>query len=147
MNASKVGQNLYVNGFSIVTRYTCLGENVNFNGMKIFGNGIVEIGNNFHSGTECQMITQFHNFDNGNAIPYDDTYIIKNIKIEDNVWLGNRVMILGGVTLGEGAIVQAGSVVVKSIPKFAIAGGHPCEVFKFRDKNHYNSLKDLQKYH
>jgi len=67
--------------------------------------------------------------------------------IEDNVWLGHRVIILGGVTIGEGAIIQAGSVVVKDIPKYAIAGGHPAKVFKYRDIKHYNRLKKEKKFH
>ena len=85
--------------------------------------GSVVVGNNFHSGIECLMITQNHNYDHGKKVPYDDTYIYKNIVIEDNVWIGSRVIILGGVTIGEGAIIQAGSVVSKNIPKYAIAGG------------------------
>ena len=71
------------------------------------------------------MISEFHNYDHGEAIPYDHTTIVKDIVIEDNVWLGTRVLILGGVTIGEGAIIQAGSVVTKDVPKYAIAGGHP----------------------
>ena len=93
------------------------------------------------------MITQIHNYDNGNAIPYDNTYILKDINIEDNVWIGDRVLILAGVTIGEGAIIQAGSVVVKNIPKYAIAGGHPAEVFSYRDKDHYEQLKAEGKFH
>jgi acetyltransferase-like isoleucine patch superfamily enzyme len=93
------------------------------------------------------MITQNHNYDHGTMIPYDDTYIFKDIHIEDNVWLGNRVIILGGVTIGEGAIIQAGSVVVKNIPKYAIAGGHPATVFKYRDIKHYEKLKSAKKFH
>jgi len=105
------------------------------------------IGNNFHSGPGCLIITQNHNYDNGNAIPYDNTYIYKDVKIEDNVWLGSRVIILGGVTIGEGAIIQAGSVVVGDIPACAIAGGHPAKIFKYRDKNHYYKLKKEEKFH
>lgn len=93
------------------------------------------------------MITQIHNYDNGKKIPYDDTYIYKDIIIEDNVWLGSRVIILGGVTIGEGSIIQAGSVVVKDIPKYAIAGGHPAKVFKYRDIEHYEKLKMGNKFH
>ncbi len=134
-------EKLHVNGFSYIPRNTILGSNVNFNGMVISGGGQVKIGDNFHSGRECLMITQNHNFDYGEKIPYDDTYILKNIEIEDNVWLGDRVIILGGVKIGEGAVVQAGSVVVKDIPPFAICGGHPAVVFKYRDIDHYLKLK------
>lgn len=144
--AKKVGANLIVNGKSYVTETTTLGNNVNFNGMEITGGGNVTIGNNFHSGRGCLMITQNHNYDYGKAIPYDDTYILKDIIIEDNVWLGERVILLGGVRIGEGAIVQAGSVVVKDIPPCAIAGGAPAKVFKFRDKEHYDKLKLEKKF-
>ena len=137
---------LYVNGSSTVTKKTFLGKNVNFNGMEIGGCGVVKIGDNFHSGKECSIITQNHNYE-GKKIPYDSTYICKDVTIEDNVWLGNRVIILGGVTIGEGAIIQAGSVVVKDIPKYAIAGGHPAKVFSKRDKEHYKKLKEQGKFH
>lgn len=144
--AIEVGVDLKVNGKSSVNTQTYLGSNVNFNGMKIQGGGKVVIGNNFHSGPECLMITQIHNYDNGKKIPYDNTYIYKDIIIEDNVWLGSRVIVLGGITIGEGAIIQAGSVVVSDIPKYGIAGGHPAKVFKYRDIEHYESLKKLKKF-
>ncbi|WP_407461931.1 acyltransferase, partial [Methanobrevibacter sp.] len=71
----------------------------------------------------------------------------KDVVIEDNVWLGNRVIVLPGVRIGEGAIIQAGSVVVKDIPKCAIAGGHPANVFSLRDADHYEELKKEGKFH
>lgn len=137
---------LKVNGKSNVTLKTFLGKNVNFNGMSISGCGEVHIGDNFHSGVECMMITQNHNYE-GSKIPYDNTYTCKDIIIGDNVWLGSRVIVLGGVTIGEGAIIQAGSVIVSSIPKYGIAGGHPAKVFSYRDKEHYEKLKDEGKFH
>lgn len=145
--AKSVGNNIKVNGNSTVGKNTYLGNNVNFNGIKIQGIGKVVIGDNFHSGEECLMITQNHNYDKGNSIPYDDTYIYKDIYIGDNVWIGSRVIILGGISIGEGAIIQAGSVVTKSIPKYAIAGGSPAKVFKYRDIQHYENLKKQKKFH
>tara|TARA_B110000459_G_scaffold202205_1_gene254737 strand:+ start:719 stop:1222 length:504 start_codon:yes stop_codon:yes gene_type:complete len=138
---------LKVNGFSIVSKNTILGKNINFNGIRISGCGFVKIGDNFHSGRNCLMISQNHNFNQGNKIPYDNTYICKDIEIEDNVWFGDRVIVLGGVKIGEGAIIQAGSVVVSSIPKYGIAGGHPAKVFSQRDIKHYEALKDQCKFH
>ncbi|WP_347238772.1 acyltransferase [Cyanobium sp. FACHB-13342] len=146
-SAKACGENLKVNGKSSITKNTWLGNNVNFNGIMITGGGKVVIGNNFHSGPECLMIAQNHNFDTGTKIPYDNTYIYKDIIIEDQVWLGSRVIVLGGVTIGEGAVIQAGSVVVKDIPKYAVAGGHPCQVFKYRDIQHYNCLKAQSAFH
>ena len=143
----KCGINLKVNHLSFVTENTELGNNVNFNGMRIVGTGKVVIGDNFHSGIECRMITHNHNYDFGTEIPYDSTYIVKDIFIGDNVWIGDRVIVLGGITVGEGAIIQAGSVVTDDIPVCAIAGGHPAKVFKMRNEKHYYRLKKMGKFH
>lgn len=146
MKVGNYHEPLYVNGPSTVTQKTSLGKNVNFNGMEIGGCGVVKIGDNFHSGKACSIITQNHNYE-GSKIPYDSTYICKDVTIEDNVWLGNQVIILGGVTIGEGAIIQAGSVVVKNIPKYAIAGGSPAMVFSQRNSAHYEELKKEERFH
>ena len=140
------GNDLTVNNYSYITPKTALANNVNFNGMKIQGTANVTIGNNFHSGIDCMIITDSHNYE-GAAIPYDTTVLSKDVVIGDNVWLGNRVIILPGVHIGEGAIIQAGSVVVKDIPKYAIAGGHPAKVFSSRDVEHYEKLKKEGKFH
>lgn len=137
---------LRVNYKSIFNNHTYLGDNCHFNGMNILGGGNVYIGDNFHSGSECLMITQNHNYE-GKAVPYDNTYIYKDIQIGDNVWLGNRVIVLGGVKIGEGAIIQAGSVVVSDIEKYGIAGGHPAKVFNYRNKFHYEQLKNEGSFH
>ena len=92
------------------------------------------------------IITQNHNYDHGAAIPYDDTYELKNVFIEDNVWFGNRVIVVGNITLGEGAIVAAGAVVSKDVPKCAIVGGNPAKVIKYRDIEHYEKLKQEGKF-
>lgn len=144
--AREIGKNLYVGGKSYITLNTFLGNNVNFNGMAMSGLGKIKIGNYFHSGTGCQIITSFHNYE-GNAIPYDNTYISKDVEIGDCVWLGNDVIILGGVKIGEGAIIQAGSVICKDIPPYAIAGGHPAKPFKYRNVDHYKELKAKKQFH
>ena len=123
-----------------------LGNNCHFNGIEIPKGGIVRIGDNFHSGKGCMILSKYHNYE-GEKIPYDSTYIVKDVTIEDNVWLGNNVTVLGGVTIGEGAIIQAGAVVVKDIPACAIAGGNPARVFKERNKEHYFKLKEKGEFH
>ncbi len=128
------------------SKNTVIGTNCHFNGMSISGNGKVVIGDNFHSGKNIRILTTFHNFDHGTAIPYDDTTYDRDVIIEDNVWLGENVMILGGVRIGEGAVIQAGSVVCIDVPPLALAGGHPAIPFKYRDKEHYYALKDAKKF-
>ena len=144
--AAECGEGLYVGGKSYVTSHTYLGKNVCFNGMSMSGNGIIKIDDYFHSGRGCQIITSFHNYE-GNAIPYDDSFLNKDVNIGKCVWLGNNVIILGGVTIGEGAIIQAGSVVCKDIPAYAIAGGHPAVPFKYRNKEHYKEMEKERKFH
>lgn len=144
----RCGKNLCVNNLSSVTGNTILKDNVTFNGMKIQGGGTVIIGNYFHSGIECMMLTSNHDYDGGEEIPYDaHRKIYKDIIIEDCVWMGSRVLVLPGVRIGEGAIIQGGAVVSSNIPPYAIAGGNPAKVFKYRDKEHYIKLKKEKKFH
>lgn len=131
--------NIKVNKYSRFTKKTTIGNNCHFNGMKVTGLGPCEIGDNFHSGFGCIILTSQHNF-YGKNLPYDNTHIIKDTKIGDNVWFGINVTILPGVSIGNGVIIQAGSVVVNNIPDLAIAGGHPAKVFSKRDIEHYNKL-------
>ncbi len=52
------------------------------------------------------------------------------ITIENNCWIGGAVVILPGVTIGEGSTIGAGSVVVKDIPPNSVAVGNPCKVVR-----------------
>ena len=138
--AKQCGTGLKVNYKSYFGGSVYFGNNCNFNGMRVLGKGTVRFGDNFHSGTECMIITENHNYE-GNKIPYDETYILKEITIEENVWLGNRVTITGNITIGKGAIIAAGSVVCKDVPKYAIVGGNPAQIIKYRNIDHYKRLK------
>lgn len=144
--AGHVEKGLCVSYYTKVTKKTYIANNANFNGMRIYGIGKVSIGQYFHSGQMCSIITGFHNYE-GNAIPYDETVIAKDVVIDDFVWIGSRVLILGGVHIGEGAIIQGGAVVVNDIPKYAIAGGNPAKVFKYRNREHFEQLKSEGKFH
>lgn len=140
------GKGLEVNQKSYFTNKTIIKDHSCFNGMNIVGRGKVLIGSYFHSGTECMLITENHNYE-GNQIPYDSTYIYKDITIEDFVWIGNRVIIMGGVSIGEGAIIAAGAVVTRDVPRCAIVGGNPALIIKYRDVAHFNQLKQERKFH
>lgn len=137
---------IFVGGKTKLTKNTFLGNNVSFNGMTVAGVGKLTIGNNFHSGTDCLIITSNHNY-KGEKVPYDETHIVKEVIIGDNVWLGSRVIILGGVTVGEGAIVQAGAMVYKDVPNCAIVGGNPAQIITYRDIEKYEKLKQEGKFH
>ena len=72
---------------------------------------------------------------------------MKTVIIKDNVWFGNNVIVTGNITIGEGAIIAVGAVVTKNVPDFAIVGGNPARIIKYRDKDHYLSLKAQNKFH
>jgi acetyltransferase-like isoleucine patch superfamily enzyme len=55
---------------------------------------------------------------------------IESVRISDKAWIGARAIILKGVTVGEGAIVAAGSVVTRDVPPWSIAGGNPARVIR-----------------
>lgn len=55
-----------------------------------------------------------------------------DIIVKDDVWIGLNSIILSGVTIGQGAIVAAGSVVTKDVPAYSIVGGNPARVIKYR---------------
>lgn len=67
-------------------------------------------------------------YDVHDKLPEDD----KDVYIEDDVWIGTNVTILKGVTVGRGAVVAAGALIIKDVPPYAIVGGVPAKILKFR---------------
>ncbi|HEX2136565.1 MAG TPA: CatB-related O-acetyltransferase [Microvirga sp.] len=55
-----------------------------------------------------------------------------DVSIGNDVWLGSGALILSGVTIGDGAVVAARAVVTKDVPPYAVAGGNPASVIRYR---------------
>lgn len=70
-----------------------------------------------------------------------DKDIVKPITIKNDVWIGLNAIILDGVTINDGAVVAAGAVVTKDVPPYAVVGGVPARVIKYRFSEEI--IKDL----
>ena len=77
--------------------------------------------------------------DSQSLIPY------KKITIGNDVWIGTHSMILGGVKIGDGAVIGAGAVVTKDVPPYAIVGGVPAKIIRYRfSQEIIKQLLDIQ---
>lgn len=108
--------------------------------------GGITIGNYCHLSREVTIFSTTHEYDNRPKIPYDEIVAHKPVVIKDFVWVASHVIILGGVTIGEGAIIGAGSVVFKDVPDYAVAMGSPARVIGHRNIEHFKKLKDEGKF-
>lgn len=66
------------------------------------------------------------------SIDYKEHKSKGNVSIGNDVWIGTNATILSGVTVGNGAIIGAGSVVTKDVPDYAIVGGNPAKIIRYR---------------
>lgn len=86
----------------------------------------------------------------GNLIPESidlaaHRLVNKPVFIKNDVWIGLGAIILSGVTIGNGAIVAAGAVVTKDVPPFAVVGGCPAKIIKYRfNKDVIDLLQEVQ---
>ncbi|WHY71989.1 CatB-related O-acetyltransferase [Fictibacillus enclensis] len=79
---------------------------------------------------------------------FDDFKYTENgflCEVQNDVWIGDDVRILNGLTIGNGAIIAAGAVVTKNVPPFAIVGGVPAKIIKYRfELSEIEFLQDLK---
>jgi maltose O-acetyltransferase len=94
----------------------------------------VKIGRNVMMAPEVLILTSNHNFDSLNKTMIEQgSGETKQVVIEDDVWIGQRTIILPGVTIAKGTVVGAGSVVTKSFPENSVIAGNPAKVIKTRN--------------
>jgi maltose O-acetyltransferase len=95
--------------------------------------GNITIGENVMMGPDVLILTTNHEYKRTDIPMIRQGYKEeKPIIINNDVWIGARVIILPGVIIESGAIIAAGSVVTKNVPKFAIVGGNPANIISFR---------------
>jgi len=118
-----------------------IGNNVSFQDFVHIGaTNYVEIGDNVLFASKVYVSDHNHGIYDGDyqSNPQEPPRFRqltsnKEVKIEENVWIGDAVTILPGVHIGKGSIIGANSVVAKDIPEFSIAVGVPAKVIKKYD--------------
>ena len=102
-------------------------------GIRAQINGKVIIGNHVMMGPDVCIYVSNHRYDRID-IPMNLQGFTseKPVVIDDDVWIGARVIILPGVHIGTGAVIGAGSVVTKDVPDYAVIGGNPARILKMR---------------
>jgi len=105
--------------------------NIGFN-CELYSLNSLEIGKNTLIAAYCYIIGGGHNADKINVPFRDQEKHAFGIKIENNVWLGTKCIIMDNCNIGESSIIGAAAVVTKNIPSFSIAAGIPARVIKKR---------------
>ena len=118
--------------------FTTFGKNcfANFN-FTVLDCCPVTIGNDVFFGPNCSIMTPLHPFISDerkmrvkeDGTLYDLEYAAPII-IEDGCWLASNVIVCGGVTIGKGSVIGAGSVVTRNISSGVFAAGNPCRVIR-----------------
>ena len=93
--------------------------------------GEVKIGKDVLIGPKVMIFTANHKTNIEEPI-INQGIDIKPVCIEDDVWIGASSIILPGVVIKKGAVIAAGSIVTKNVPEYAIIGGNPGKVIRYR---------------
>lgn len=140
---AEIGKHCVIRNSSIgehvtIGRFTTLGEDC-----QIRGGGKISIGQFCSIGPECIILSENHNKDMNTTYPLEqilegenkrwNEYPSKSVKIGNDVWMGTRVTVLAGASIGDGSIIGANSVVpAKEFPPYSIIAGTPAKVIDER---------------
>ena len=131
---SYVGLNGYLNHVD-VGKFTCIGPHVQIGLGEHPIKGFVSVHPAFYS-----PIKQV-------GLSFSDKFYFKEFHktiIGNDVWIGANVVIIGGVKIGNGAVIAAGAVVVKDVPAYSLVGGVPAKIIKSRFED--DEIRKLQEF-
>jgi len=128
-NETRLDENIWINkGENIsIGSHTFIGRNVYLNAFDT-----IEIGDYCAIAADVKFMTANHGYSDNDKPIKLQSYTYSSIKIHNNVWIGYNCIILPGVTIEEGCVIAAGSVVTKSFEKNSIIAGVPARLIKKR---------------
>lgn len=131
-NNVTIRDNVFIGGKGILN----IGENTVINSYTMIAcMKNITIGKNVMIAPYVYILDVDHEFGNTTIPIASQGYIVEEVIIGDDVWIGTNTIITNGVTIGNGVVIGANSVVTRDIPQFAIVAGSPAKVIKYRD-NH-----------
>jgi maltose O-acetyltransferase len=123
-------QHIHMDGVVTSGRKVSIGQGSVINqGCLLYTSGGISIGKCVSISAGVWLVTGSHDLED----PGFAATIAGPIVIGDHVWIGMRATVLGGVTIGEGAVVMAGAMVTRDVPPFAVVGGVPAKVVRQRE--------------
>ena len=124
---SSIGAYSYVGGKSRVINAN-IGKFCSIAGESSIGMGT----HTLNKLSTCPIFTEKYNGTGHSWCDKSSDNPYKVVTIGNDVWVGKRVMVMGGVSIGDGAVIAAGAVVTKDVPPYAVVGGVPARVIKYR---------------
>lgn len=127
MYHSSLGDYSYVGPHSCLT-YAEVGKFCSVAGDVVLGMGT-------HTLANLSTSPIFTEVRNGTRQRWVDTNTVdpfRKVKVGNDVWIGLRALVMGGVTIGDGAVIGAGAIVTKDVPPYAVVAGVPARVIRYR---------------
>lgn len=141
-----LGENVRIKKYSRIECYEFFGGRVLNPSLTISDNVIIgyrfsclvadsiSIGRNTILASDVLITSENHGMDPESKIPYyEQPLVTGSVIIGNNCWIGEKAVILPGVTIGDYCVIAACSVVVKNIPSYSIAAGNPARIIKQYD--------------
>ena len=100
--------------------------------------GPLSIGDDVMMGPGVMIFTQNHRNDDLTVPMRLQTAPKEKVTVGNDVWIGANAIILPGVTVGNGVIIGAGAIVTKDVPDYAVVGGNPARIIRFRNEKKEN---------
>ena len=128
-----MGENVTINRMAKISRHVTLGDFSGIGENCLVSSG-TKIGNYVMMGPDVKIFSVNHKMDSVDTpMCFQGETNVNSVEIADDVWIGANVIILPGIKIGTGVVIGAGAVVTKSVDDFAVVGGNPAKVIRYRN--------------